>query len=398
MSKNKKYTPVQEALSGLSEYCTTTRQTEQLEAVIKADGNQTKAARALGISHQTVSKTIKRLKAVAASKGWSPDHDMRKKVPEGFGVKGTSTLYGKDGELKLQWVKTQRDAEEQFEILQEVVQAMCEDVPRVMPTPAPSGTMDDLEVMYSIGDHHLGMLAWEGETGQNHNLQMGQDNLINAVTELVRQAPSSTTATILNVGDFFHADTPSNRTEHSGNPLDVDSRWGKIVRIGVNLLRQCIDIALTKHEKVKVFNVIGNHDTQSAYWLAIALSCLYENEPRVEIVVNPSLITYHQFGKNLFGFHHGHTIKAGELESVMAYDCADLWSQTKHRYWHLGHFHHQKVQEYRNVMVEVHSTLTPGDAWHYNSSYRSESKMVSIIYHKEHGEVGRAAVRPEMFK
>lgn len=380
----------------LLEFCVTPRQQEILKAVIE-HGNQSEAAKVLDIAQQTVSDTIKRIKTRAAGMGWSPEHDMTKTVPHGFGVKGTSTLYDKNGVQKLQWVKTQRNHEEQLEIMQEAIKAMCEEVPRVVPVPFLSDTTDDIEVMYSIGDHHLGMLAWEGETGQNHDLKIGETTLLNAVNHLVSQAPPSKSAVILNVGDFFHADTPANRTEHSGNPLDVDSRWGKIVRAGVHLLRQCIDTALTKHEKVKVINVIGNHDTQSAYWLSIALSCLYENEPRVDVVVNPSLITYHKFGKNLMGFHHGHTIKPTELESVMAFDQAEHWSSTKHRYWHLGHFHHQRVQEFRNVIVEIHSTLTPGDAWHINSGYRSESKMVSITYHKDHGEIMRMAVRPEMF-
>lgn len=398
MSKNKKYTPVQEALSGLTEYCTTTRQAEQLEAVIKADGNQTKAARALGVSHQTVSKTIKRLKAVAASKGWSPDHDMRKKVPEGFGVKGTSTLYGKDGELKLQWVKTQRDAEEQFEILQEVVQAMCEDVPRVMPTPAPLVETVDWEVHYPIGDYHLGMMAWGEETGMDYDLKVAEQLLPAAMESLVQSTPATKTALIVNLGDFFHSDNVQNRTAHSGNALDVDSRWAKIIRIGVNLMRQCIDLALEKHEKVKVINAIGNHDEHSSQWLAVALECLYENEPRVEIVVNPSVFTYHRFGKNLIGVTHTHTVKGTELESIMAHDCPSDWGQTEHRSWYTGHLHHKQIQEYRGCTVEVFNTLAGRDAWHNNAGYRSNRTLTAIIVHKDYGEVGRNVVKPQMFE
>jgi hypothetical protein len=33
---------------------------------------------------------------------------------------------------------------------------------------------------------------------------------------------------ILNLGDFFHADNELNRTQVSGNALDVDTRYAKV--------------------------------------------------------------------------------------------------------------------------------------------------------------------------
>lgn len=393
-----KQTQTQINLTGLKEYCNTARQIEVLNAVIEADGVYKNAAKKLDITHQTVSSGMRRIRARAAAKGWSPEHDMTKKVPEGFGVKGTSTMYGKDGEIKLQWVKTQRDAEEQLEIMQETIKAMCQEVPRMMPVPAPMVTNDDWEVHYPIGDYHLGMMAWGDETGLDYDLKVAEKLLPAAMQGLLETTPDTTTALIVNLGDFFHSDNTQNRTAHSGNALDVDSRWAKIIRIGVNLMRQCIDMALVKHKKVKVINAIGNHDEHSSQWLAVALQCLYENEPRVEIVVNPSVFSYHKFGKNLIGVTHTHTVKGTELESIMAHDCNKEWGETEHRSWYVGHLHHKQIQEYRGCTVEVFNTLAGRDAWHNNAGYRSKRTLTAVIVHKEHGEVGRNTVKPQMFE
>jgi transposase len=51
------------------------------------------AAKLLGM-HE---RTLRGHKARMARQGWSPEHDMTKTVPDGFHLKGTSTLYDKDG-------------------------------------------------------------------------------------------------------------------------------------------------------------------------------------------------------------------------------------------------------------------------------------------------------------
>ena len=80
----------------LKEYATD-RQSEVFDAVV-AHGSNNKAAAALGVSRQTVDKCINRLKKVAATHGYSPDHGMTHSVPDGLKLRGTSQLW-KDGEV-----------------------------------------------------------------------------------------------------------------------------------------------------------------------------------------------------------------------------------------------------------------------------------------------------------
>lgn len=102
-------------------------------------------------------------KAAMVRKGWSPDHDMVHIVPDGFRLKGTSSLY-KEGvkEPVLQWVKTAVDHERQHEMMVAACEAMSQDLPQIDPVRGPISTLAHLMAVYPIGDAHIGMRAWGG--------------------------------------------------------------------------------------------------------------------------------------------------------------------------------------------------------------------------------------------
>lgn len=99
----------------LLEFCQTDRQREviALYEELGASG----AAKELGINDTNVRKTVRRVKGIAAKRGHSPENDMTKVAPDGFAIRGTSTLYDADGNAKLQWVKTKVDAEAQLAMM-----------------------------------------------------------------------------------------------------------------------------------------------------------------------------------------------------------------------------------------------------------------------------------------
>ena len=74
------------------------RQAEFIEAV-KCNGTAYKAAQQLGVSHGTIKSALKRVREKAARQGHSPEHDMTHGTPDGFHVKGVSTLYGPTGDV-----------------------------------------------------------------------------------------------------------------------------------------------------------------------------------------------------------------------------------------------------------------------------------------------------------
>ena len=353
------------------------------------------AAKLLGM-HE---RTLRAHKARMARQGWSPEHDMTKTVPDGFHLKGTSTLYDKDGKAKLQWVKTSIDHERQRELFIAAAKAMAAELPQVSRVAEPLATMGNLMAVYPIGDAHIGMRAWGEETqGADWDMTEAVRVQCGAMAALVDLAPPAEQAVIINLGDWFHADNMEGTTSRSGHSMDLDGRYAKMIDVGIRVMRQCITSALEKHKTVRVINVVGNHDDTGALWMSVALRHAYENEPRVQIDKSPAAFHYIEFGKVLIGTHHGHTCKAERLPGVMAADQAKAWGRTEHRYWYLGHVHHQSVKEYAGVSVESFNTLTAKDAYAAFGGYRSRQNMKCIVMHQEFGEVARHTVSAEMLK
>lgn len=379
----------------------TTKQWEYLLAREK-HGSATKAADALGMHRRTMDRAIQSVEHKAAKHGYSPDHDMNHTVPDGFKLKGTSTLYDEvTGEPKIQWVKSTADNERQMEMMREAIEAMAETLPRVKPIKSPKANNDNYLTEYIIADHHIGMLATAEETGgENYDLKRAEQLLFGAVDDLTRAAPDSKEAAILVLGDFLHYDgTPVTPT--SKNMLDADSRAFRMVRVAIRCVRYAIDRALQTHKHVRVIIEAGNHDLYGAIFLREALAALYEKEPRISIDTSPQHFHCFTFGKNLIGVHHGHGTKIDKLPIIFASRWPVEWGSTLHRTIHTGHIHHDQTKDWANrefdgASVESHRILAPQDAWHVNSGYNSGRSMKAIVLHKEYGERTRITVNPGM--
>jgi len=316
-------------------------------------------------------------------------------VGEGQILKGTSDYYkfnedtGKL-ELKNQWVKTDVAKEDSLRVFDEALDLILQKVPKRKKTKIKDITSHkDTMTVYSIGDAHIGMLAWDKETGADNDLETVQADLLSAMSLLVSQSNPSEEAFIIDVGDWFHSDNHNNTTSNSGNHLDVDGRYPKVLQIGLDITIKLIDMALTKHHTVRWRSAIGNHNEHSAVMMTAFIKAWYRNEPRVIIHDTPNMFMYHQFGKNLVGVTHGHTCKAEKLGEIMSVDCEEIWSESKYRYWYTGHVHHQSIKEFSSCVVETFRTLAGKDAWHSASGYRSGQSMVAITLHKDYGEVSR---------
>ena len=382
-------------LEGLKKYTTTAVQLTYIEAILKQGGNAANAAKDLGLAKDTVAKSIRRLKRSAAKRGYAPEHDMEHTTPEGFSVTGVSTLYNKEtGEASRQWVKTAQDKDNRLALALEHVKEVFGDHKYKVPViKGPSKKLDeDLMIAYPMGDPHIGMFSWGKETGDDFDLKIAEDNLVEATRRLIECGPNAKTGIIVNVGDFYHSDNQSNGTSRAGNALDVDNRWAKVLRVGVRAMRACIELALKKHEMVYVINEIGNHDDHTAQVLTLALSMAYENNPRIEFDMSPAKYHYHKFGKVMLGVTHGDTVKPEKLGELMATDRPEDWGATKFRYWYTGHIHTRKVFELPGCVVESFRTLAGKDAWTAGAGYRSGRDMYAVVLHKDFGEIERHRV------
>lgn len=360
---------------------------DDLLAAVSEHGSNSKAARALGIDRRAVDRRVKRL----ALRGHSPEHDMTRTVPDGFTVKGVSSYYDRDGNLTGQWVKSNADLERRAAMMEEVIAAMQEQV-FGLADPVPRSRnrklVDSLSA-YMIGDAHFGMYAWGEEAGEDFDTAIASKDLRAAIDLLVEGAPDSKTGFLVDVGDFLHADSRANVTPASGNLLDVDGRFQRVAEIAEMALRYAIGRMLAKHDKVKVFCVPGNHNPDSAGWMARVLRAYFHRDKRVEVETSPSKFYYERFGRNLIAMTHGDKVKLADLPAIMATDRPEDWGATEFRTWLTGHVHHTQVLEFRGCTVETFNTLAGSDAWHHASGYRSKRQMVRIDYDKESGEYNR---------
>ena len=361
----------------------------------RTHGSFSKAARALGIHQRTLERSIETVRRKAAKMGYSPAHDMTHTVPEGFRVKGTTTLYDSDGVLRAQWVKTCTDWEAKRQDILTAVETIWSGKPR-KPTKAPQRAAGDLLTVYPIGDPHIGMYAWAQESGEDFDLAIAERQMCEAVDKLVSLAPPSEVGVVLNLGDLIHADNTQNKTLRSGHVLDVDTRWGRVLEVGATCMERVVTMALRKHTRVIVRNNIGNHDEHTSQAIALGLHLLFRNEPRVTIDRSPSHFWYHRHGSVLIGSTHGDLVKPDQLPQVMATDAADDWGKSQHRYWYIGHVHHRKVIESPGCVVESFRTLAAKDAWTSMMGYRAGRDISCIVHDRDHGEVARHTVGVSM--
>lgn len=366
---------------------------EQLQEELNAGMKNIDIARKYGISD----RVIRIRKAKLAKKGVGHGRDVSHLVPDGYKIKGTSSLVDEFGNTKLQWVKTDTDAERQVELMKAVVEGMKSEITPVPPVKAARAKRDDkLLNLYTVSDFHLGMLAWADESGDDWDMKIAEDLFSRWFDAAFQKAPDAGTGVINLLGDLAHFDSLDAVTPASGHVLDADTRYQKLVRYMIRMVRRVVDMALVKHKNVRLLIVQGNHDESGMIWLAEMFSTLYDNEPRVFVDTSPDVYKMVQHGKTTLFFHHGHKARFDAIEPVMIAKFRKAFGESVYSYAHVGHLHHQKIVESRNMIVEQHRTLAAKDAYASRGGWMSGRSANVITYSAEYGEVARLTISPEM--
>jgi hypothetical protein len=381
---------------GLKVYATE-RQSEYIDAVNEYGGIRS-AARSLNLNHSTIVEALAQLRRRAATSGYAPEQDMVRPVPEPFIVRGVSTYYNAEGKASGQWVKSKIDDSKLQEMMKAVIDGMKDDIPRLIALPAPALGNDNLLNCYVITDYHLGMLAWDEEAGENWDLDIAQALVVKWFEQAIAQSPNADTAVFAQLSDFLHFDGMDAVTPASRHLLDVDTRFAKVVRSAIRVLRTVIDMLLAKHQHVHIIMADANHDPVSQIWLREWFSVLYENEPRITVDKSPNPYNAYEFGKTALFFHHGHKRKVSNVSEVFAGQFREMFGRTKHAYAHMGHYHSIDVKENNLMIVEQHRTLAPGDAYSARGGWLSGRDAKVITYSKQFGEVSRLTINSDMLR
>ncbi|MBV1929015.1 MAG: winged helix-turn-helix domain-containing protein [Gammaproteobacteria bacterium] len=372
----------------------TVRQQEIWDAYEENDKNSSKTAEKLGCARQTVDASIKTSTLKRAKMGLTDDMDVAPHVGPGYAIKGVSTLVGEDGKAKLRWVKTDLDKLAQEEAMAAVIAGMNEEIEPAKPVEREGIDVKPAELinLYTITDYHLGMLSWEEETGDNWNTSLAEDALVEWFNQAIQQSPESQKAVFAQLGDFMHWDGFDAVTPSSGHLLDADTRFQRLVRVSIRVIRRVIEMLLKKHDEVIVIMAEGNHDMSSSIWLRELFSTLYDNEPRVRIDINPDPYYCVEHGDCSLFFHHGHLKNFKAISEVFASKYREIFGRTKHSFAHMGHFHHGKMEENNLMVVEQHRTLSGKDAYATRGGYMAGRDAKVITYHEKYGEVSRVTI------
>ena len=381
---------------GLRQFATV-RQLEIIDAV-NNKGSLRKAAKFLNVCAGTIQSSLEGLKVRAAKQGYSPGHDMTRTVPDGYMVKGVSTYYNAEGKPSGQWVKSSIDSKAQELIMREAINAMKEEIPRLAAIEAPATSNEQLCNCYVITDYHLGMLSWKEETGDDWDIKIAEELIVKWFKQAIAQSPNSKQAVFAQLSDFLHFDGMDAVTPSSKHLLDVDTRFAKLVRSAIRVLRIVIDMLLSKHEQVHIIMADANHDPVSQIWLREWFSVLYENEPRINVDKSPNPYNVFEWGKTALFFHHGHKRKVANVSEVFASQFREIYGRTKYAYAHMGHLHHLDVKENSMMIVEQHRTLAPADAYAARGGWLSGRDAKVITYSKDYGEVSRISINSDMLK
>lgn len=360
---------------------------DEVIAALSEHGSNRKAAAALGLNL----RTLMRRKQSLPLKGWSPEHDMTKTVPDGFTVGGVSTLY-KDGKAVLQWVKSKQDAEAVRRMIDGIMAGLSAEIPREKPLPAAIHKPDGMMNCYIITDYHLGMLAWREETGDDWDTQIAEDMLVAWFQRAIAESPEAELGVFANLGDFLHWDGWDAVTPTSKHLLDADTRFPKLVQVAARAIKRIIKMLLEKHARVHVIMAEGNHDMTSSVWLRVLVQAMFEFEPRVTVDMRPDPYYCVEHGKTVVFFHHGHKKKLAGIADVFAAKFRKEFGRTEHAYAHMGHLHHIDAKETNLMVVEQHRTLAASDAHASRGGWLSGRDAQVITYSAEYGERTRVRI------
>ncbi len=382
----------------LRQFCSTQKQTDAVRLVLEDGLSQNEAAVIMNMTRSSLKEHLRAVRNKAKRQGYSPENDWLHPVPDGHKIKGVSTFYDEDGNPVRQWVKSQTDEQRQFEILIERLESAQEGLPRFKATAGPKGSDEQLLTLITITDFHLGMYAYEAETGDDWDVGIARDVFLNSIADMVKAAPKSKVGILCQLGDFLHWDGILSVTPQSGHILDADTRYGKLVELAMSVMTEAVHMMLRKFEKVVVVSAEGNHDISGSIWLRKHIKHLFSDEDRLSVIDNDFPYYAYLHGETMLGFHHGHKVKLAQLHKLFASEprFREMWGNANCTYIHTGHYHHERVVEDGGAIAEMHPTLSGRDAYAARGGWVSRRGAKSITYHKSDGEVARMTVRPRL--
>ncbi len=366
-------------------------------------GSQKKAAKALGIARSTLQERLKKaehfhMEAEAAAIGFPAE------------------------EVKAYWIKSdtgsyyvKRNAEVSYsDLRQEFLDFAKSHSPIVKKR---AFRKSDHLLVIDPADIHFNKLALTAETGNEYNLDIAENRLLDGVASLLEKADIFGIDRIAFVlgNDFLHADNPFNTTT-SGTRQDTVTMWWEAYRRAKQAFIEAITLC-SHYAPVHLVHCPSNHDYASGWMLSDSIASWFRNDENV-IVSDSSLSISHrkyiQYGSNLLGFTHNDGAKEGDLGNLMQIEVRKAWAESPFATWYLHHYHIKDRKNYgkspvkverdhigvtiiqsrpldpvNSVFTEIVRSPSASDSWHFRNGYVGRQAIECFMHHIEHGPTVR---------
>lgn len=206
-----------------------------------------------------------------------------------------------------------------------------------------------------IGDFHLGLLATMQANNNEYNMEIAENLFMETLGKIKEKVSGSYFEEVVFVvgNDFLNSDNLSNTTTR-GTPQDSDTFWYEIIDKAVELISVAVN-SLLEISKVRVYNVVSNHDHHSMYGIMKTVDAIFKDNKNVFVDTSPLPRKYYKFGKSIVGLTHDMKVTKG-LETITT-EQKEHWSDCEHFYFILAHLH-TAMQYERKGLLETYRVPT----------------------------------------
>ena len=317
----------------------------------------------LGLSYEAVRKRVKR------------------NLPPG------ATTHIKNGAIVQQWLRSPKTPIQREDIIDGVRDALNDYKPPAPLKTALKGNKDLLGLL-PLADLHMGMRAWNRETGGvDWDISIATKCYQAGIDSMASRMPKCKKIVVLLAGDLAHTDnfhqgTTNPNTHHI---VDVDGRYPKVVRSAAHIAYHAIDRSLETADEVEVVCLPGNHDCATMAGVSESICQRYRNQRRVTVTNSDCPHWFAEWGVNMFAATHGDKLKQRRMGQYMADQAAEIWGRTKFRFGFLGHLHSKTITSEPGVQLEILPTPCAPDSFSSSHGYSSMRQFQAMWYCKKRG-------------
>lgn len=173
-------------------------------------------------------------------------------------------------------------------------------------------------------------------------------------------------------------------TTTGGTPMLDSVSWRDSFRQYWGVLSSIIEV-LSNTYKVDVLVIPGNHDTERMFYIGDVLTAFFIKKEAVAIQNTGEYRYYYEYGVNMLMFTHGDKEKLADLPLIMATEQPEMFARTKYREVHMGHFHKEKVNEFRGIKTRFLPSICTTDEWHKMMGYKHQKAAQAFLWNRTKG-------------